>query len=160
LTLALSMHDEALYAKRVLQAGGRGYVMKQEGTDVLLQAIRTVLAGEVYVSAAVNASLLRLLSTSIRAPRPSAAPGDLPELSRRELQVYRLVGQGLSTKAIAQQLYLSVKTVESHRANIRQKLGIESAAALVAHAAEWHVRSSSDRPGPLQPETTSHSEGE
>ena len=160
LTLALSMHDEALYAKRVLQAGGRGYVMKQEGTDVLLHAIRTVLAGEVYVSAAVNASLLRLLSSSIRAPRPSAAAAtsaaysDLPELSRRELQVYRLVGQGLSTKAIAQQLYLSVKTVESHRANIRQKLGIESAAALVAHAAEWHVRSS-DRPGPLRPETTS-----
>jgi DNA-binding NarL/FixJ family response regulator len=156
LTLALSMHDEALYAKRVLQAGGRGYVMKQEGTDVLLHAIRTVLAGEVYVSAAVNASLLRLLSSSIRAPRPSAgaADSDLPELSRRELQVYRLVGQGLSTKAIAQQLYLSVKTVESHRANIRQKLGIESAAALVAHAAEWHVRSS-DRPGPLRPETTS-----
>lgn len=154
LTLALSMHDEALYAKRVLQAGGRGYVMKQEGTDVLLHAIRTVLAGEVYVSAAVNASLLRLLSSSIRAPRPSAAHSDLPELSRRELQVYRLVGQGLSTKAIAQQLYLSVKTVESHRANIRQKLGIDSAAALVAHAAEWHVRSS-DRPGPLRPEATS-----
>lgn len=68
--------------------------------------------------------------------------GGLPELSNRELQVYRLVGQGLSTKAIAQALNLSVKTVESHRANIKQKLGLESAAALVAHAAEWQVRSS------------------
>ena len=142
LTLALSMHDEALYAKRVLQAGGRGYVMKQEGTDVLLRAIRTVLAGEVYVSAAVNASLLRFLSSPSRSSRPPAPGRELPELSNRELQVYRLVGQGLSTKAIAQALFLSVKTVESHRANIKQKLGLDSAAALVAHAAEWQVRSS------------------
>lgn len=145
LTLALSMHDEAHYAKRVLQAGGRGYVMKQEGTDVLLRALRTVLAGEVYVSPAVNASLLRFLSTSRSSSRPpaAAAPANsLPELSNRELQVYRLVGQGLSTKSIAQALFLSVKTVESHRANIKQKLGLDSAAALVAHAAEWQVRSS------------------
>jgi DNA-binding NarL/FixJ family response regulator len=143
LTLALSMHDEAHYAKRVLQAGGRGYVMKHEGTDVLLRALRTVLAGEVYVSPAVNASLLRFLSSTRSSSRPPAAPTrGLPELSNRELQVYRLVGRGLSTKAIAQALFLSVKTVESHRANIKQKLGLESAAALVAHAAEWQVRSS------------------
>jgi DNA-binding NarL/FixJ family response regulator len=161
--LALSMHDEAVYAKRVLQAGARGYVMKHEGTDVLLQAIRTVLSGEIYVSAAVNASLLRFLSTSGRpassrpaSSRPAAlkpaaptltAPNlDLDQLSNRELQIYRLVGQGVSTKDIARQLCLSAKTVESHRANIKQKLGVDTAAALVAHAAEWHGRSaSSDR---------------
>jgi DNA-binding NarL/FixJ family response regulator len=145
--LALSMHDESIYAKRVLQAGGRGYVMKHEGTDVLLQAIRTVLAGEIYVSAAVNASLLRFLTSPGRSSsRPPAANDKLSELSNRELQIYRLVGQGVSTKEIARQLCLSTKTVESHRANIKQKLGVDTAAALVAHAAEWHVRSaSSDR---------------
>jgi DNA-binding NarL/FixJ family response regulator len=144
--LALSMHDEAFYAKRVLQAGGRGYIMKHEGTAVLLQAIRTVLAGEIYVSAAVNASLLRFLTTTGRPAKPITPNDDLAELSKRELQIYRLVGQGVSTKDIARQLFLSAKTVESHRANIKQKLGVDTAAALVAHAAEWHVRSgSSDR---------------
>jgi DNA-binding NarL/FixJ family response regulator len=146
--LALSMHDEAIYAKRVLQAGGRGYIMKHEGTAVLLQAIRTVLAGEIYVSPAVNARLLRFLTPASNRPssRPAAANDDLGGLSNRELQIYRLLGQGVSTKDIARQLFLSVKTVESHRANIKQKLGVDTAAALVAHAAEWHVRSgSSDR---------------
>ena len=146
--LALSMHDEAIYAKRVLQAGGRGYIMKHEGTAVLLQAIRTVLAGEIYVSPAVNARLLRFLTPASNRPssRPAAAHGandDLGGLSNRELQIYRLLGQGVSTKDIARQLFLSVKTVESHRANIKQKLGVDTAAALVAHAAEWHVRSTS-----------------
>ena len=140
-TLALSMHDEAVYAKRVLQAGGRGYIMKHEGTAVLLQAIRTVLAGEIYVSPTVNASLLRLMSGT---GRPSAnKPNELSELSNRELEIYRLVGQGVSTKDIARQLFLSVKTVESHRANIKQKLGVDTAAALVAHAADWHARTKS-----------------
>ena len=159
--LALSMHDEAFYAKRVLQAGGRGYIMKHEGTALLLQAIRTVLAGEIYVSAAVNASLLRFLTPAGRPSRPAstnpATPNpELAGLSNRELQIYRLVGQGVSTKEIARQLFLSVKTVESHRANIKQKLGVDTAAALVAHAAEWHVRSgSNDRfvPPRLDPES-------
>jgi DNA-binding NarL/FixJ family response regulator len=150
--LALSMHDEALYAKRVLHAGGHGYIMKHEGTDVLLQAIRTVLAGQIYVSPSVNAQLLQYLSTSgksasSRPSRPPAQNADLSGLSNRELQIYRLVGQGVSTKEIARRLFLSVKTVESHRANIKQKLGVGTAAELVAHAVEWHVRSgeSSDR---------------
>jgi DNA-binding NarL/FixJ family response regulator len=153
--LALSMHDEAFYAKRVLQAGGRGYIMKHEGTALLLQAIRTVLAGEIYVSAAVNASLLRFLTPAGKPSKPATPNPELAGLSNRELQIYRLVGQGVSTKEIARQLFLSVKTVESHRANIKQKLGVDTAAALVAHAAEWHVRSgSNDRfvPPRLDPE--------
>lgn len=142
--LALSMHDETLYAKRVLQAGGRGYIMKHEGTDQLLQAIRTVLAGEIYVSAAMNATLLRTMTGTGRASMPTAAAnGHLGELSNRELQIYRLVGHGMSTRDIAQQLFLSVKTVESHRARIKQKLGVETSTALVAHAAEWHFRAAS-----------------
>jgi DNA-binding NarL/FixJ family response regulator len=157
--LALSMHDEALYAKRVLQAGGRGYVMKHEGTAVLLHAIRTVLAGEIYVSAAVNASLLRFLTATPSRPAKPAQPSStykLTELSNRELEIYRMVGQGVSTKEIARRLCLSVKTVESHRANIKQKLGVDTAAALVAHAAEWHVRSgSTDRFMPARPDEES-----
>lgn len=136
--LALSMHDEALYAKRALQVGARGYIMKHEGTDLLLQAIRTVLAGEVYVSPRVNATFLRSLSAG-RLPHPTQR-GLLGELSNRELQIYRLIGHGLSTKEIANQLFLSAKTVESHRARIKQKLGLETMSSLVAHAAEWLFR--------------------
>jgi DNA-binding NarL/FixJ family response regulator len=141
--LVLSMHDEALYAKRALQAGARGYIMKHEGTDLLLQAIRTVVAGQIYVSPRVNATLLRTLAGARTAQTP-VEQGPLAELSNRELEVYRLVGQGLSTKEIATQLYLSAKTVESHRTHIRQKLGLDSTAALIAHAAQSVFRG---RPG-------------
>jgi DNA-binding NarL/FixJ family response regulator len=139
--LVLSMHDEALYAKRALQAGARGYIMKHEGTDLLLQAIRTVVAGQIYVSPRVNATLLRALAGA-RVPAPDHGP--LAELSNRELEVYRLVGQGLSTKEIATQLFLSAKTVESHRTRIRQKLGLDSTAALIAHAAQSVFRGRAD----------------
>jgi len=142
--LALSMHDEALFAKRVLQAGGRGYIMKHEGTEQLLRAIRTVLAGEIYVSPSINAVLLRSITPSGRASTPMVQGGsNLPELSNRELQVYRLLGHGISTREIARRLCLSAKTVESHRARIKQKLGVGTSAALVAHAAEWQFRESS-----------------
>ena len=130
--LALSMHDEALYARRALQAGARGYIMKQEGTELLLKALRTVLLGEVYVSENVNASLLRALAPSGRV-QPQA--GTVAELTNRELQIYRLVGAGLGTREIAEELHLSAKTVESHRANIKQKLGLTTANELVVHAA-------------------------
>lgn len=141
--LVLSMHDEALFAKRVLQAGGRGYIMKHEGTEQLLCAIRTVLAGEIYVSPAVNATLLRSITPTGRAPVAASATSNLSELTNRELQIYRLLGHGIPTREIASRLFLSAKTVESHRARIKQKLGVESSTALVAHAAEWHFRSSS-----------------
>jgi DNA-binding NarL/FixJ family response regulator len=140
--LVLSMHDESLYAKRALQAGARGYIMKHEGTDLLLQAIRTVVDGQIYVSPQVNATLLRTIAAggNPRASQPIVASGPLAELSNRELDVYRLVGRGLSTKEIASQLHLSAKTVETHRAHIKQKLGLEGTAALVAHAAQWLFR--------------------
>jgi DNA-binding NarL/FixJ family response regulator len=131
--LALSMHDESLYARRALQAGARGYIMKQEGTELLLKALRTVLVGEVYVSERVNASLLRSLAPCGRA-QPQG--GTVAELTNRELQIYRLVGAGLGTREIAEELHLSAKTVESHRANIKQKLGLSTANELVVHAAQ------------------------
>lgn len=135
--LVLSMHDEALYAKRALQAGASGYIMKHEYTDRLLHAIRTVIAGEVYVSPRVNATLLR----SVRVGGdPVVGEGPLAELTNRELQIYRLIGHGLGTKAIAGQLCLSIKTVESHRARIKTKLGLTTSTELIAHAAEWSFR--------------------
>jgi DNA-binding NarL/FixJ family response regulator len=130
--LALSMHEETLYARRVLAAGARGYIMKQEGTVLLLTAIRTVLAGEVYVSAEVNASLLRSMANK---PVPSEEP-TIAALTNRELQIYRLVGAGLGTREIAVELHLSTKTVESHRARIKEKLGLTTATELVVHAAQ------------------------
>lgn len=132
--LAFSTHDEVQYAKRALNAGARGYVMKNQGTEVLVHAIRTVLAGQVYVSARVNQTILRTLST--RQPPKPTGPAALGELSNRELQVYRLLGEGMATRTIARQLFLSIKTVESHRARIKEKLGIDGSPALVAHAAE------------------------
>jgi DNA-binding NarL/FixJ family response regulator len=139
LVLVLSMHDEELYAKRALQAGARGYIMKHEGTGLLQQAIRTVLAGQVYVSSRMNATLLRAFTGAPKA-RTVRAGGELDELSNRELQIYSLIGHGLSNKEIAGRLFLSAKTVESHRAHIRQKLGLDTSAVLVAHAAAWLFR--------------------
>ncbi len=110
--------------------------MKQEGTALLLKALRTVLMGEVYVSETVNASLLRSLAPRGRALQPAIVTGTVAELTNRELQIYRLVGAGLGTREIASELCLSAKTIESHRANIKQKLGLTTATELVAHAAQ------------------------
>lgn len=133
--LALSMHDESLYAERVLRAGGRGYVMKQEATEKLLTAIRRVLAGEIYLSPRMSTRLLGQLA--------SAAPGgDVSPISRltdRELEVFTMIGRGLSTREIAEKLFLSVKTVEAHREHIKEKLGLRSSAELVRHAVQFNL---------------------
>jgi DNA-binding NarL/FixJ family response regulator len=147
--LVLSMHDEELYAKRALQAGARGYIMKHEGTALLQQAIRTVLAGQIYVSTRMNATLLRAL-TGAPKPRAVRAGGELEELSNRELQIYALIGHGLSNKEIASRLFLSAKTVESHRAHIRHKLGLDTGSVLVAHAAAWLLRHHAGTDQPLE----------
>jgi DNA-binding NarL/FixJ family response regulator len=131
--LTFSTHDELLYAERALRAGARGYVMKQEPTDRIMQAIRTVLDGKIYLSKAMNDRLLHKLI------KPHSAPvnSDIEKLSDRELEVFRLLGQGLGTRGIAKELHLSVSTVESHRARIKEKLHLDSAPALVRHAVEW-----------------------
>lgn len=133
--LALSMHDESLYAERVLRAGGRGYVMKQEATEKLLTAIRRVLAGEIYLSPRMSTRLLGQLA--------SAAPGgDVSPISRltdRELEVFTMIGRGLSTREIAEKLFLSVKTVEAHREHIKEKLGLRSSVELVRHAVQFNL---------------------
>jgi len=131
--LVVSMHDELLYAERVLRAGGRGYIMKQEGGIKFLQAIRRVLSGQVYVSDKMSARILENLSG--RRLEPAASP--VQRLSDREFEVFQLIGQGKGTRDIAERLHLSVKTIEVHRVNIKRKLHLQTANDLVSHAIRW-----------------------
>ena len=131
--LVISMHDEAIYAERALRAGARGYIMKEAGGENLLAAIRQVLGGQVYLSPRMSASALDIFSG--RRPRGSSSP--IEKLSDREFEVFRLVGQGKSTRDIAQQLHLSTKTVDVHRAHIKEKLELKDVTALVRHAVRW-----------------------
>jgi DNA-binding NarL/FixJ family response regulator len=131
--LVVSMHDESIYAERVLRAGGRGYIMKQEGGKMLMQAIRQVLNGQVYVSEKMSAKILELFSGR----RAEKAQSPVEHLSDREFEVFQLIGQGQGTRQIAQRLRLSVKTVEVHRANIRRKLELASGNGLVRYAIRW-----------------------
>jgi len=131
--LIVSMHDEALYAERVLRAGARGYIMKQEGGKKLLQAIRQVLTGQIYVSEKMSARILETFSGN----RADQTSSPVARLSDREFEVFQLIGQGKGTKEIAQHLNLSVKTVEVHRANIKEKLSLTTATDLVRFAVRW-----------------------
>lgn len=132
--LAISMHEETVYAERVLRAGGRGYVMKQEGPGRMLEAIQRVLDGKVAVSEKIAADILGALS------RPRVNDGGaaaVSMLTSREFEVLRLFGQGIDTPDIANALHLSNKTVDTHRANIRQKLGLKNNTELIHYAARW-----------------------
>src|SRR5205814_8173648 len=131
--LVISMHDESLYAERVLRAGGRGYIMKQEGGKKLMEAIRQVLNGQIYVSEKMSAKLLEIFSGR----RGDAGGSPVAKLTDREFEVFQLIGQGKGTKEIAAQLHLSAKTVEVHRLNIKQKLNLQTAAELIRHAVRW-----------------------
>ena len=131
--LVVSMHDEMIYAERVLRAGGRGYIMKQEGGQKFLMAIRQVLAGKVFVSEKMSARILENFSG--KAAESSSSP--VKKLSDREFEVFQLIGQGVGTRAIAERLHLSVKTVEVHRANIKEKLQLSTATELLRFAVRW-----------------------
>jgi DNA-binding NarL/FixJ family response regulator len=131
--LVVSMHDENIYAERVLRAGARGYIMKEAGSENLLVAIRQVLNGLVYVSPMISARILGNLST--RKPRASSSP--IEKLSDREFEVFQLIGEGKSTADIARQLHLSSKTVDVHRSHIKEKLDLKDATALVHQAIRW-----------------------
>jgi DNA-binding NarL/FixJ family response regulator len=139
--LVVSMHDELIYAERVLRAGARGYIMKQEGGEKFLRAIRQVLSGSVFVSEKMSARILENLS----GPQPGNASSPVRRLSDREFEVFRLIGQGVPTGDIATRLRLSVKTVEVHRANIKVKLNVTTATELVRYAVRW--LDSQERPG-------------
>ena len=132
LVLVLSMHDESVYAHRALRAGAAGYIMKQEATEKVLVALRKILNGEVYLSERLGARLLNTL-----AGRSSLSGSPIEELSDRELEIFGLIGQGHGTRPIAEKLHLSVKTIESHRAHIKEKLNLRNATELVHHAIQW-----------------------
>lgn len=132
--LVLSMHDEAEYADRALRSGARGYVMKEDADDVIVQAIRHVLAGEIYVSPAMSSRLITQLSGE-RSGRSDE--GGVASLTDREREVFACIGEGLSTRKIAEKFKLSERTVEVHRANIKKKLGCEDAAQVLREAVRW-----------------------
>ncbi len=133
MVLVISMHDESLYAERVLRAGGRGYVMKQEGGRRIIQAIRQVLDGQIYVSEKMSAKILEIFSGR----RSASTSSRVEDLTDREFEVFRLIGNGMATREIADLLHLSVKTVEVHRANIKGKLNLRTATELIRHAVRW-----------------------
>jgi DNA-binding NarL/FixJ family response regulator len=133
IVLMLSMHDEALYAVRALRAGAAGYIMKQEATEKVLTAIRQVLNGEIYLSEKMEKKMMQQLVGG----RAARTGSPIEDLSDRELEVFGLIGQGHGTRQIAEELHLSIKTIESHRAHIKEKLNLKNATELVQHAIQW-----------------------
>ncbi|MBV8212263.1 MAG: response regulator transcription factor [Verrucomicrobia bacterium] len=131
--LVISMHDESLYADRVLRAGARGYITKHEGGDKLMVAIRQVLSGKIYVSESMSAHILEIFSGG----QPGTDRSSIQNLSDREFEVFQALGEGLSSHQIAKKLHLSAKTVDAHRANIKTKLKINTTAELISFAARW-----------------------
>src|ERR1700676_654625 len=131
--LILSMHDESIYAERALRAGANGYIMKQEATDKVLVAVRRILNGEIYVSDRIASKMLKHYISGTGSLKSSS----ISDLSDRELEVFRLIGEGHGTRQIAEELHLSVKTVESYQAHIKDKLSLRSARELMQHAIQW-----------------------
>ena len=134
--LVLSMHQEQFYAERVLRNGAQGYVMKQGDPGEIIPAIRRILTGDLYLSPALADELVR---RAVEGPDESRPPAE--QLSDREAEVVRLIGGGFSTREIAAELNLSVKTIESYRANVKRKLGLRSGAELARFAYDWTSRS-------------------
>ncbi len=131
--LIISMHDESIYAERVLKAGGRGYIMKQAGPDKVIEAVRRVLEGRVFVSERISAQILDAMSDT---RDKSAGTGKLTD---REFEVLGLIGQGKEPHEIARLLHLSIKTVDTHRGHIKQKLGLRNGTELIHYATRWVV---------------------
>ena len=131
--LVVSMHDETLYAERVLRAGARGYIMKQEGGKKFLQAMRRVLEGGIYVSEKMSSRILEIFSGH----QTGSSSSPVARLSDREVVVFQLIARGSDTAAIARQLHVSVKTVEAHRVHIKEKLQVKTANELVRYAVRW-----------------------
>ncbi len=131
--LVLSIHDETIYAERALRGGANGYIMKQEATDRVLSALRRILAGDIYVSDKVAHKMV-MQFVGVNGTTPNRSP--LEALSDRELEVLRLIGQGCGTREIAEQLHVSVKTVETYQSNLKDKLTLKNSRELVKYAIE------------------------
>lgn len=139
--LAYSMHDEAIYAERALRAGAKGYVMKQAAPEMLLMAIRQILKGKIYLSDQISDRLLGKLVGAGASDAAMTSP--VEKLSDRELEVLELLGKGMSTAQIADKLCLSVKTIETYREHLKQKLGLANGQELLRYAIEWSLNASS-----------------
>ncbi|MDP3070840.1 MAG: response regulator transcription factor [Opitutaceae bacterium] len=148
-TLVVSMHEETFYAPRVLRAGGRGYLMKSEGPDNIVAAIRTVLSGRIALSPQMAARLLETFSSQ------SGSAGGAPEskLTDRELEVLRFSGEGWATEEIAQKMHLSSKTVDVHRGKIKEKLGFKTTPEYLRFAIRWVQAQDRPAPAPAPPES-------
>jgi DNA-binding NarL/FixJ family response regulator len=133
-TLVLSMHDETLYAERSLRAGAKGYVMKQQETEVVLQAIRQVLRGQVYLSEKVRDAIVNSIGGNTTEGKITSV---VQRLSNRELEIFQLIGDGYATQEIARRLHLSSKTVASHREHIKEKLNLRTSEELARFAIHW-----------------------
>lgn len=133
ITLVLSMHEESYYVDRVLKAGARGYVMKQEASDKLLQAIEKVLNGEIAISPAMSSRLIAIFSGAL----PDKNPNPVHLLTDREMEVFLKLGEGLAIRQIADALNISTKTAEVHRSNIKSKLGFNKSSEVVHYAIRW-----------------------
>jgi DNA-binding NarL/FixJ family response regulator len=133
--LILSMHDEMVYAERALRAGANGYIMKQEATEKVLVAVRRILSGDIYLSDRMANKLLHQYISGGSADMSSR----LSALSDRELEVFRLIGEGCGTRQIAENLHLSMKTVETYQAHIKDKLSLRSGRELVQHAIQTKI---------------------
>jgi len=131
--LVVSMHEESLYAERVIRAGAHGYIMKDEASEKIVTGIRQVMSGEVYVSEYIAKRTLHRLQGG----GSEAGMSSLERLTDRELEVFRLIGRGSGTRQIAQELHLSIKTVETYREHLKKKLDIKSASELIQHAVQW-----------------------
>jgi DNA-binding NarL/FixJ family response regulator len=131
--LVISMHEESLYAERALRAGGRGYIMKHESPENTLRAIRQALDGQMCISA----KLAPAIFSSLSGRRPKKANSPISRLSDREFEVLDLLGQGKDSHTIAQELHLSFKTVDAHRARIKEKLNLRNSTELISYAARW-----------------------
>ena len=136
LMLVISLHDESVYAERALRAGARGFIMKAEATENVMTAIRMVLRGEVYLSEIMRNQLLNAMASG--ATRSSVNPTEL--LSDREFEVFQAISQGASTRQIADDLCLSVKTIETYKSHLKQKLNLKNSTELMQFAIEWHIR--------------------
>jgi len=132
-TLVLSMHEESLYAERALRAGSLGYIMKEEAIEQVLVAIRRALAGDIFLSEKMKSKMLQQMASG----RGKVISSPIEQLTDRELEVFRLIGEGCSTRQIAGQLHLSVRTVEAYREYIKSKLNLKNATELVQHAFHW-----------------------
>ncbi len=144
LMLVLSMHDEQVWAERAIRAGARGYIMKKEASDNVISALRNIRAGKIHVSASIMDRLLDRLQMNPDGPTTPSV--DL--LTDRELEVFRLIGAGLSTREIADQMKLGIKTIGTYRDRVKQKLGIKTAAELIRRAVLWTEKEFFDSTGP------------